>query len=401
MCDGPNRASSANDAAQAPGLADAHGAHDLEELVPPGAHQVEQALGAPVEVEIVQLDGTLVAGLRVPAEAALQRNEQRAIDGDGVRAADDGLGHVLREGDAAGEDEVDGLPDAGLDELQVDLTDEVFQMARPGGVQLQAVAVRPEVDGIHPGLRQAERPVGGGCVERHPDGKGDVSPLRGRIATLAAACSPSTPEPAQPTTTPAPAATTEQQADGSRETPWTITYSDGAANQYTFTQAAPGGEVAFESFSDEPHLRHSLHVLREVGLGYLRLGQPATELSGGEAQRIKLATELQRAQRGNALYVLDEPTTGLHFEDIRKLLTVLSRLVDQGNTVLVIEHNLDVIKTADWILALGPEGGDGGGRIVAPGTPEEVAATEGSHTGRFLAPLLASQATPVKKRKPA
>jgi excinuclease ABC subunit A len=142
-------------------------------------------------------------------------------------------------------------------------------------------------------------------------------------------------------------------------------------------------------------------VLREVGLGYIHLGQQATTLSGGEAQRIKLSKELARRATGRTLYILDEPTTGLHFEDVRKLLEVLHALVEAGNTVVVIEHNLEVIKTADWILDLGPEGGDGGGRIVASGTPEEVAAVPGSHTGRFLAPLLAREVVPAKRRKRA
>jgi excinuclease ABC subunit A len=138
-----------------------------------------------------------------------------------------------------------------------------------------------------------------------------------------------------------------------------------------------------------PSIRDKLRTLNEVGLSYVKLGQPATTLSGGEAQRVKLAKELSRRATGRTLYILDEPTTGLHFEDVRKLLEVLHTLVEAGNTVLVIEHNLEVIKTADWIVDLGPEGGDGGGRIVAQGTPEQVAATPGSHTGRFLAPVLA------------
>ena len=125
-----------------------------------------------------------------------------------------------------------------------------------------------------------------------------------------------------------------------------------------------------------------------MGLDYIRLGQPATTLSGGEAQRIKLSKELSRRDTGQTLYILDEPTTGLHFEDIKKLLTVLNRLVEKGNTVIVIEHNLEVIKTADYIIDLGPEGGEAGGRVIACGTPEEVARTEGSYTGVFLKGLL-------------
>ena len=131
-----------------------------------------------------------------------------------------------------------------------------------------------------------------------------------------------------------------------------------------------------------------MHMLNEVGLGYVKVGQQATTLSGGEAQRVKLAKELAKRSTGQTLYILDEPTTGLHFEDIRKLLLVLGRLVDAGNTVLVIEHNLDVIKTADWLVDMGPEGGSRGGTVVAEGTPEAVAANPDSHTGRFLAPLL-------------
>ncbi len=147
-------------------------------------------------------------------------------------------------------------------------------------------------------------------------------------------------------------------------------------------------DEAVPYFSAQTRIHDRLRILQQVGLGYIALGQQATTLSGGEAQRIKLSKELARRATGRTLYILDEPTTGLHFEDVRKLLEVLHALVDQGNTVVVIEHNLEVIKTADWILDLGPEGGDGGGRIVAEGTPEDVAANPESHTGRFLAPLL-------------
>jgi excinuclease ABC subunit A len=149
-------------------------------------------------------------------------------------------------------------------------------------------------------------------------------------------------------------------------------------------------EEAVEFFRPIPKIFRKLETLLEVGLGYVRLGQPATTLSGGEAQRIKLAAELSKRSTGRTVYILDEPTTGLHFEDVKKLLHVLHRLVDQGNTVIVIEHNLDVIKTADWIVDMGPEGGTGGGKVVAMGTPEDVAAVEASWTGRYLRGVLAS-----------
>jgi excinuclease ABC subunit A len=151
-------------------------------------------------------------------------------------------------------------------------------------------------------------------------------------------------------------------------------------------------------FSVVNRINDRLTLLQKVGLGYIALGQQATTLSGGEAQRIKLAKELARRATGRTLYILDEPTTGLHFEDVRKLLEVLHALVDQGNSVVVIEHNLEVIKTADWIIDMGPEGGDGGGRIVAEGTPETVAGTAGSFTGQFLAPLVGAAKPKVKKR---
>jgi excinuclease ABC subunit A len=138
-------------------------------------------------------------------------------------------------------------------------------------------------------------------------------------------------------------------------------------------------------------VRDKMETLSRVGLGYIKVGQQATTLSGGEAQRVKLSKELSRRATGRTLYILDEPTTGLHFEDVRKLLEVLHELVDQGNTVVVIEHNLDVIKTSDWIVDLGPEGGDGGGEIVASGTPEQVMAEPRSWTGQFLAEAVRRQ----------
>jgi excinuclease ABC subunit A len=149
----------------------------------------------------------------------------------------------------------------------------------------------------------------------------------------------------------------------------------------TVDQALP----VLENF---PQIANKLRTIQSVGLGYIELGQSATTLSGGEAQRVKLSRELSKRGTGKTLYILDEPTTGLHFEDVRKLLDVLTRLVDQGNTIVVIEHNLDIIKSADWIIDLGPEGGEGGGRVVAQGTPEQVAAVGGSHTGHFLAGLI-------------
>ena len=143
-------------------------------------------------------------------------------------------------------------------------------------------------------------------------------------------------------------------------------------------------EEAVDFFENLPKIRKKAQMLQEVGLGYVKLGQSSTTLSGGEAQRVKLATELARVSTGRTIYILDEPTTGLHAADVHKLIEVLQQLVEAGNTVLVIEHNLDVIKTADYLIDLGPEGGDGGGTLVAAGTPEKVAATEGSFTGAYL-----------------
>ena len=151
-------------------------------------------------------------------------------------------------------------------------------------------------------------------------------------------------------------------------------------------------EDALAFFGAVPALRVKLETLMDVGLSYLTLGQNATTLSGGEAQRVKLAKELSRRDTGQTLYILDEPTTGLHFHDVAQLLKVLDRLRDHGNTVIVIEHNLDVIKRADWIIDLGPEGGSGGGTIVATGTPEDVALNPASHTGHYLKALLKSKA---------
>ena len=161
-------------------------------------------------------------------------------------------------------------------------------------------------------------------------------------------------------------------------------------------------DEAVDFFEPVPTVYRKLKTLQEVGLGYVQLGQPATTLSGGEAQRVKLATELARIPRGHTLYILDEPTTGLHIADIRQLLDVLIRLRDKGNTVLVIEHNLDVIKVADHIIDLGPEGGDSGGRVIAEGTPEQVAANPDSYTGIYLAKMPGIvPAKPAEELKPA
>ena len=158
-------------------------------------------------------------------------------------------------------------------------------------------------------------------------------------------------------------------------------------------------EEGAEFFKAVPSVRDKLETLARVGLGYIKIGQQATTLSGGEAQRIKLAKELSRRATGRTLYILDEPTTGLHFHDVAKLLEVLHELVEQGNTVAVIEHNLEVIKTADWVIDLGPEGGDGGGRIVAEGTPEQIAKVKESYTGQFLSGMLARR--PIKRQQAA
>ena len=147
-------------------------------------------------------------------------------------------------------------------------------------------------------------------------------------------------------------------------------------------------EEAVDFFEAIPAIARHLRTLVDVGLGYVRLGQSAPTLSGGEAQRVKLSAELQKRSTGRTVYVLDEPTTGLHFEDIRKLLGVLGRIVDSGNSVIVIEHNLDVIKTADWVIDMGPEGGSGGGLLIAEGTPEDVADNPASYTGQYLKPLV-------------
>jgi excinuclease ABC subunit A len=156
-------------------------------------------------------------------------------------------------------------------------------------------------------------------------------------------------------------------------------------------------EEAKDLFKAVPTIREKMETLARVGLDYIHVGQQATTLSGGEAQRVKLSKELSKRATGRTLYILDEPTTGLHFHDVAKLLEVLHELVDQGNTVVVIEHNLEVIKTADWVIDLGPEGGDAGGAIVAQGTPEEIVKVEASHTARFLREVLARR--PIKRGK--
>ena len=156
-------------------------------------------------------------------------------------------------------------------------------------------------------------------------------------------------------------------------------------------------EEGLEFFKAVPRVRDVLKLLHRVGLDYIHIGQQATTLSGGEAQRVKLAKELSKRATGRTLYILDEPTTGLHFHDVAKLLEVLHELVDTGNTVVVIEHNLEVIKTADWLIDLGPEGGDGGGEIVAQGTPEDVVKVKRSYTGQFLKPVLERQAKPKRR----
>jgi excinuclease ABC subunit A len=160
-------------------------------------------------------------------------------------------------------------------------------------------------------------------------------------------------------------------------------------------------EEALEFFKNIPKIKRRLQTLHDVGLDYIRLGQPATQLSGGEAQRVKLSSELSKVATGDTLYILDEPTTGLHFADVQRLLDVLGRLVDLGNTVVVIEHNLDVIKTADWVVDLGPEGGEDGGELVATGTPEAIAAVDESYTGQFLRAILPAPPTRATRRKAA
>jgi excinuclease ABC subunit A len=182
---------------------------------------------------------------------------------------------------------------------------------------------------------------------------------------------------------------------GQRYNRETLTVRYGGRNIAEVLQLSVSDAVV--AFAAVPRIHRRLQTLEDVGLGYIRLGQPATTLSGGEAQRVKLAAELSKVATGRTLYVLDEPTTGLHLADIERLMEVLQRLVDSGNTVLVIEHNLDVIKCADWLVDLGPEGGAGGGRVIAQGTPEQIAATPESFTGQFLTGALTS--TPAQTRR--
>lgn len=156
---------------------------------------------------------------------------------------------------------------------------------------------------------------------------------------------------------------------------------------------------AAKLFENIPRIKRKLQTIIDVGLGYVKLGQSATTLSGGEAQRMKLASELQKPSAGNNFYILDEPTVGLHTDDIKRLLKVLQRLVDKGNTVVTIEHNLDIVKSADWLIDLGPEGGDGGGTIVCTGTPEKIAKCQESYTGQYLAPVLARDRQLMQKKK--
>ena len=158
-------------------------------------------------------------------------------------------------------------------------------------------------------------------------------------------------------------------------------------------------DEALEFFKNLPTIRNKIQTLHDVGLGYIKLGQPSTTLSGGEAQRIKLATELSRTSTGKTIYVLDEPTTGLHFEDVNKLVNIIQRLADEGNTVVVIEHNLDVIKCADYLIDLGPEGGDKGGTVIATGTPEEVSKNKKSYTGAYVGAILKRDKERLRKKK--
>ena len=176
------------------------------------------------------------------------------------------------------------------------------------------------------------------------------------------------------------------QCDGKRYNEETLQVTYKGKNIYDVLEMTV--EAALEFFANRPSLKKKLQTLYDVGLGYIKLGQSATTLSGGEAQRVKLAYELQRKPTGKTLYILDEPTTGLHIDDVKKLISVLQKFVDNGDTVLVIEHNLDVIKVADHIVDLGPEGGDGGGEIIATGTPEEVSQIKISYTGQFLKDVL-------------